>query len=213
MLYLNKIDCYFLFYFMGVETKYIMAMFIEKNDNTMEKVDMTKEHKETLNIKKDITFIFDNPRGVLIMTKNITELNQQIKKQERIIANYDKHIELLSKNPTKNAIEIKKSETQKNGCKYFIKIIKLDIMLYTYYIERKDITKMVELFKIKYQKLYSELFEHSEELVEVGSINEGEHLQNAKYTKEDYERSIKHIDYYIDATFIMITNKRVKVHN
>ena len=174
------------------------------NADTMEKLDMTKDIKEEINMEEDINFLIVSPKGTLLMTKNIKELEEIIKEMEEE-AKY-----ICSIQP-KGAKLNKKSAVQFKAGQIMLEITKLDKMIFMFYIEKKSITKMAELLKSKYNKLFSDLFENSEDLVEVGAINEGDHLSNANATKKHYERSIKHIDFYTSATFVLVSNNPINV--
>ena len=179
------------------------SLFIA-NADTKERVDTAKDYKEEIDIKEDINILIVSPKGTLLMTKNIKEMEKEIKKSEeeaKYIYSRQLKGEKISK---KSAVQIKSE-------KIMTDIFKLEKMVFMFYIEKKSITAMEELLKSKYNKLYSELFETSEELVEVGAIDEGDHLKNASSTKKFYERSMKHIDLYTSATFVLITNKTIDV--
>ena len=187
-----------------------MPLFLSDNDK-MEQLDMTMEHKEEINMKEDINILIVSDKGTLLLKKNIKEMEEQINQKEKENIKLSNKI-LSTKNHIKCANDIKKVTAQLKANKLMIDINKLDKMVYMFYIEKKNITKMAELLKSKYNKLFSELFENSEELVEIGAIDEGDHLLNANTTKRYYERSMKHLDLYTTATFILITNKPIEVN-
>jgi succinate dehydrogenase flavin-adding protein (antitoxin of CptAB toxin-antitoxin module) len=191
-----------------------MEIFIDANDydttekvdtSAMEQIDMTKEYNEPVNKEERIYFLFVSNKGILEMEKDFQEFNDAIEIEERNIIEYIKDAK-----KAKKAKKAKMLETLVKVSKAYINLFKLDKMIYTYYIEKKDISKMAELFKSKYTQLYSEILELSDELVELEQISEGDHLDNAKITKNNFDKSIRHIDFYTSATFVMITNNPIK---
>ena len=188
-----------------------MSLFISSDDG-IKQMDITKEINDVINTEDDINILIVSDKGTLLTTKNIKEMEDKIKEIEKKIIKYTKILQMANKNPNKNAYDIKNITIQLKVSNTLLDIYKLDKMIYMFYIEKKNITKMVELLKSKYNKLFSELFEYSEELVEIGAIKESDHLDNAKNTKNHYERNIKHLDLYTTATFVLITNNPIQIN-
>ena len=181
-------------------------MYKVANDNELEKIDTTKDFNEQINKEEVIYSVFVSKKGILTMDIHLKQLDMAIEREEKKFIKFNKD---AKKAKTDNAIKI--CDIQVKVCNTYITIFKLDKMIFSYYIEKKDISKMAELFKSKYTQLISNLFEYSSDLVELDAISEGDHLENAKKTKKVFERNMRHIEIYTSATFVVISNHPIKI--
>ena len=181
-------------------------MFKVVDDNELEKIDTTKDFNEQINKEEVIYSVFVSKKGILTMDIHYKEIDRAIEREEKKIIKFNKD---AKKAKTDNAIKI--CDTQVKVSNTYITLYKLDKMIFSYYIEKKDISKMAELFKSKYTQLISNLFEYSSDLVDLDEITEGDHLENAKRTKKDFDRNMRHIEIYTSATFVVITNHPIKI--
>jgi hypothetical protein len=94
--------------------------------------------------------------------------------------------------------------------KAYYELVKLRKLIFMSFINAKDLSKMGALLIAKYNTILGSILETQAELVELGRLDEGRYLEEAKDIKDAYNRLERQIEFYNNATELNITNDEIK---
>jgi len=95
--------------------------------------------------------------------------------------------------------------------KAYYELVKLRKLIFMSFINAKDLSKLGALLLAKYNTLLNSILETQAELVELGRLEEGRYLEEAKDIKDAYNRLERQIEFYNNATELNITNDKIKI--
>lgn len=177
----------------------------------------------SLDLKKEVKVIAHNEEEeIAVWVFNIRELDMSAFAQYLTITNLESKSALIERLEKEDQDKLKKEDIERlqkkpiyilelQRHKAYYELVKLRKLIFMSFINAKDLSKLGALLLAKYNTLLNSILETQAELVELGRLEEGRYLEEAKDIKEAYNRLERQIEFYNNATELNITNDKIKI--
>ena len=171
-----------------------------------------------IDMMKDVNVIIINSRmgGFCKYQVSISDITKKTKYNTDYIARLQNELEDFNSMPLTEdeAINLRTNHTKKleaeiNHKKAVNEYYKIKTLIYTSIIKKNNVEKLIPHLKSKLNTSLNDCLEYTQELVELGHIQEDDYLYDANQAKDAYD-SLEHLMcYYNTADHIIITNGEV----
>lgn len=173
-----------------------------------------------INMTKDVNVIIINPRmgGFCRYQVSISDITKKTNYNTDYIARLQKELDDFNSMPLTEdeAINLRTNHTKIleaniNHKKAVNEYYKIKSLIYVSIIKKKTIEKLIPHLKSRLNTSLGNCLEYTQELVELGYIQEEEYLYDAIQAKDAYNSLEGLIDYYNTAEEVIITNGKVRI--
>ena len=161
----------------------------------------------SVDLNKDVYVMMTTSDYTSIMCISISELDTKIKEYERLLINIDMELcsFILASCPN-----IQASLTCRTDCSSFLDYLKLKKIIYTGIIQKKDFSRLADLY-LKKMKSYLDIqMECGEEMVQRGIKNEATYIKQSIDMKDFYLSIEKTLKFYVQSESVYVSNNEIR---